>query len=765
MPIRNVTTPTVPSTTPTTPAAPTTPTTPATPAAPTPLTPARASDIYSKAPKAIKAQPNLPGSVPLGDLGGAHVSVMPDGMFALGSVPTSLSEQMRAMKVAVSQAPDNQPFAAVNDVQTLKTASANAAKLFDKLLAKPRNDAEALEFRSGRAAAMGVIEAAARRAGQLGDVDTRDALTLGLMFSVQKEPFRPLRDFAFESSLARAEKGELGKTRTAETALYPPKPPYDKWMKDGKISIVHYTDNDGSPREDNVQLYVDRGFKKKELPDGTTLLTKKAKDGKPAMEVTIPPAPTHDKPPALFEKMGDESVDMIIYAGHAGYGKRVEDALSKGVGGTGDGKMVMLMQCYGEGSIESINRAFPDAHLISTREASDDNYDLPLINNMLDGIEKRSQYDTIIKGNTKEFNSWVKTLKPEPDGMGESDIQWYKDHPVETHYFFPNSRDVLLAKIDRDRDGVQDRGDTMFNVVYPKRVDSSGGYDPLDPGAPLDGLEGTATNAAVNQLNLFARYAVLPPGLLDTNKVPWNPEVFQPAGFFEGKSTDLNAFKFEVDQANGKIKVSVNSNFAHAPAKALGRMLALEAGQFVGKQGGLPADKTAALSLSFLERVKHQEGDGNSWSSNKVESDAMQNKLFETRYGLGISVDQLMTASGNPDDFVAATFDTLLKKVQDTPALQTLGSTVPKRATEALTVPDNLQIGGSLDKDALQLLATRLGVQGKVDPQEHQWGTWTSPGSRLVINMRDAQDKPFYVSIGLDSEGVARSASKLLPTE
>lgn len=752
-------TPSIPNTTPTGPVAPTTPTTPTTPVAPTPLAPAntRANDVYGKAPKAIKAQPPLPGAVELGDLGGARVSVMPDGMMALGAVPTSVSEQIRAVKVAVSQAPDNQPFANVNDVQTLKTASASAAKLYETLLRTPRNDSEMLEFRSGRAAAMGVIEAAARRAGQLGDVETRDALTLGLMFSVAKEPYRPLKDFVYESSLSRAEKGELGKTRTAETALYPSKPPYDKWMKDGKISIVHYTDNNGSPREDNVQLYVDRGFKRAEQPDGSTLLTRKARDGKPAMEVRIPPAPTHDQPPSLFEKMGDESVDMIVYAGHAGYGKRVEDALSKGVSGSGDGKMVMLLQCYGEGSIESVKRSFPDAHLFSTREASDDNYDLPLLQHMLDGIDNRSEYNTIARKNAKEFNSWVKDLTPDPEGMSESDIQFYKDHDVETHYFFPNERAVFLDKLDRDRDGVRDAGDTMFNVVYPKRIDSSGGYDPLDPGAPLDGLDGTAASSAVNQLNLFARYAQLPQGLI--NNLPWNPEVFQPAGFFEGQSNDLKAFKFEVDQANGKIKVQVNSNFAHAPAKALGRMLALEAGQFVAAQSNLPADKAAALSLSFLERIKHQEGDGNSWSSNKVEAEATQNKLFQNRYGLGLSVDELMTSSGNPDDFVATTYEAILAKVQSNPALSTFAA--PRRATEALTVPDNLVVSGSLDKDALQNLATRLGVQGTVDPAEHQWGTWTSPGSRLVINLRDAQNKPFVVSIGLDSEGTARSASKI----
>lgn len=760
MPIRTRTT------TPTAPPAPTTPAAPAAPTAPA-TTPsgngaARAKDVYNKAPKELKAQPALPGAVELGDFGGAKVSVQPNGQLALGTVPTSLSEQVRAVKVAVSQAPDNQPFAAVNDVQTLKSAASSAAQLYTSLLKPPKNDAEALELRSGRAAAMGLLEAAARRAGALGDTDARDALTLGLLFSVQKEPYRPLKDFVFESTLQRAEKGELPKTKTAETALYPQKPPYDAWLEDGKISIVHYTDNDGSPREDNVQLYVDRGFKKKENADGSTTLTRKAKDGKPTIEVTIPKAPTHDTPPSLFEKMGDKSVDMIIYAGHAGYGKRVEDALSKGVSGTGDGKLVMLLQCYGEGSIESVSRAFPDAHLLSTREASDDNYDLPLLDKMFDGFDKKSGYDTIAKANAKEFNTWVSTLEPArpgEDGMNESDIQFYKEHDVETHYFFPNSRDVLLAKLDRDRDGVTDAGDTLFNVVYPKRVDASGGYDPLDAGAPVDGLDGTAGNAAVSQLNLFARYAVLPPGLL--GDTPWNPEVFQSAGFFEpALSSDLKAFQFSVEPGSDKIKVAVNANFAHAPKEALGRMLAVEAGQFLGQKAGLDATSTAALSLSFLERIVHQEG-GPGYSSSPVESAETQERLFRTRYGLDLSLKGLQDVTTNPDDFVAATYDAIKAKVASSPDLQALAQAQPKRATEALTVPDNLLVQGSLDRDALQQLATRLGVQGTVDPQAHQWGTWTSPGSRLAITLKDSQDKTFYVSLGIDSEGVVRAASRI----
>jgi hypothetical protein len=746
-----------------TPGAPTTPTTPASPASSTPSTPTRPRDIYNRAPRELKPARPLNGGVDLGTIGGAHITVGRDGTLGFGGVtPTSLSEQIRAVKVAVTQAPDNQPLAGVTDVAVLRSVAVSAAKLHDSLLRAPRNDAEALEFRSGRAAALALLEAAARQAGAAGDTEARDALTLGLMFSIQKEPYRPLKDFAFESSLTRAEKGELAKTRTAEAHLYPPRPPYEKWMRDGKISVMHYTDNDGSPRADNVQFWKDRGFRAKDNPDGSTTLTRRGRNGEPPMEVTIPPAPSHDAPPSLFEKMGDDSVDIIIYAGHAGYGRRVEDALSKGVSGTGDGKLVMLLQCYGEGSIESVKRSFPDAHLFSTREASDDNYDFTLLWNMMNGIERQQGYAAIEKANNKEFNEWVASLTPSPDGLSESDIKWYKDHPVETHYFYPSQREVFLNKLDRDRDGVIDANDSVFNVVYPKRIDATGGYEPLDPGAPLDGLEGTAVNNAVNQLNLFARYTELPAGLIG-NGVPWNPDVFVSTGFHEASSTDLRAFRFDIDQASGRISVSTNAAFAHAPAEALARMLAIEAGQFVGARAGLAADQTAALSLSFLERIIHQGGSGSSWNATAIESKEVKEKLLTARYGMALTPSALMAASGDPDDFTAQTYETILAKVRSTPGLEALATTEPRRATEALTVPADMQLSGSLDRAALQSVLDRLGVAGTVDADAHRWSTRASPGSRLVISVRDAQNALSYVSLGIDSEGTVRAGARITP--
>lgn len=743
---------------------------PAAPGAQTkPQQPAKPRDVYGK-PAPIRPQPNLAGPTSLGTIGGSNVVVGQDGSIGLGVVPTSLSEQIRAAQKVILEAPDAQPLSSVTDPQTVRTIAFSAAKLYEACLKTPRNDGEALEFRAGRAAALGLIEAAARRANGLGDKKTRDQLTLGLLFSLQQEPHRGLKGFAFNRLLQLTAKGEIGRTVEAEAALYPQKPPYEKWRKDGVLRVVHYTDNNGSPREGNIEEYLARGYKRTDNPDGSTTMTLEARGkGQQALktEVIIPPAPTHDAPPSIFEHMGDDSVDMIIYAGHAGYGKRVDDALSKGVQGTGDGKLIMLMQCYGEGSIESINRAFPDAHLISTRRATDDNYDFTLMDELWKAADQGHSYGTIMKNTEKVFTQWVSELTPEPEGSGmltERDIQSYKDHPISQQYFMPDHSETLLQKIDRDRDGIQDVRDTAFNVVYPKRIDGTGGYDPLDPGAPLAGLDGVALNRGTNQLNLLmARYGALPEGLLG-GRVPWNPDVFQPAGFYEGEPGDLRAFKFELDAAAGRVRVRANSNFAHAGNDALGRMLALEAGAFIAEKAGLEPAKAAALQLSFLERMLHQEGPDYAQPFSPGSDAARQEYALMQRYGLPLTFSQLTATSGNPDDFAPATFDALLAKVQATPGLERLGALDLKRVGEPLTVTQqNLVINGRIDGQTAKDLLRRLNAPGELDEARYstQWLSEGVDAKRVVFPMKDAEGKSFIVSLGLDADGVLRSAVKL----
>lgn len=739
--------------------------------------PQKPHDVFAAKPRPLAPQPNLAAPKSLGSFGGVNVIAGQDGTLGLGQVPTSLTEQIRAVQVAVLSAPDNQPLAAVGDVATLKTIAVAAAKLFEACLRPPRTDAEALELRVGRAGALGLMEAAARRAGALGDLTSRDQLTLGLLYSIGREPHRGLKAFAYDSTLGRAAKGELPATKDAKSALYPEGPPYAKWAKDGVIRVVHYADDKGSPRDGNIDEYVARGYRRVDNPDGSTTMVREAgakkNTTKLRVEVIIPPAPTTDAPPSIFERMGDDAVDVIIYAGHAGYGKRVDDALAKGVQGTGDGKLIMLMQCYGEGSIESINRAFPDAHLISTREATDDNYDFTLMETLWKAVDQRHKYATVMKEASTAFKALVDGIVPAADGtvgeLTQRDIDNYRAHPVEAHYFMPSQREVFLNKLDRDQDGVLDKDDTAFNVVFPKRIDGTGGYDPLDPGAPLFGLNGTALNHATNQLNLLmARYGALPDGLLG-GRLPWNPDVFTPAGFFEGEPGDLRAFRFEVDSAQGRIKVSVNSRFAHAGNDALGRMLAVEAGAFVAREAGLDPLKATALQLSFLERMLHQEDLLLTQPFAPGSDAARLEYAFLARYGLPLSFSQLMAASGNPDDFVPATFDALLAKVQATPGLDALAALPLSVVGKALDVPLQAPLlNGKLDAELAKVVLQQLGVTEQLD-EDHFSTLWFSntgepQPKRAVLPMKDAAGNAFIIALGIDTEGVLRSAVRLATT-
>ena len=144
------------------------------------------------------------------------VKVSVDGSLSIGT-GQSLVDQISAAKTAAVRSKDAQPFATVTDIPLLRNVASNAAHLHEQLLKTPKNEAETLEFRAGRAAALTLMQAAARRAGALGDIATRDALTLGMMLSIKNEPYRPLKDFMFDQALSRAESKELPPVESARS--------------------------------------------------------------------------------------------------------------------------------------------------------------------------------------------------------------------------------------------------------------------------------------------------------------------------------------------------------------------------------------------------------------------------------------------------------------------------------------------------------------------------------------------------------------------
>ncbi len=717
----------------------------------------------------------LDQAVELGPIAAETFRVETDGTLMTSKLKVhALGDEIEAMRVAVSEAKDHQPLGTVGDVKVLRAVASRAATLHQVLRQAPRDDGHALELRTGRAAALGLLEAAARRASALGEVEVAQALTFGLTGLARQEPFRPLKDFTLDRSLSLAEQHLLPEIDGVRAMLYPQAPPYAKWLRDGVVRMTMYVDNDGARRGGVVSFFEDSlGFKRVEHDDGSTTMKRPGASGKPPIEVTLPATPKGAPAPAIFEKMGDASTDVVIYSGHAGYGRNVEDSLSKAVTASGDGKLVVLLQCSGESSAEGVTRVFPDAQLISTTHSTDVHYAEALLTGLVKGIDTQAGYDAIRTSANASFNGWLAADRVKHPQLNHDE---YVDAPIEQHYFYPNQRDAFIKYLDRDHDGVKDLEDAVFNVVAPRRTDASGGYDPLDPGMPLHRLDGSALSASVDQLNLVARYAKLPPGLLGT--APWNDSLFVPAGYFESSSDDLRAFRFELSPGASQIKVSVNAAFSHTPKDVLSQMAAVEAGQFLGLKAGLSPTLTSTLSLAMLERIRHQAKpeaapvvtrfsdaareralESPPPTVSPIATAAAKDRFFRTRYDLAVPLRVLSEATGNPDDFGPTHFEALRARVEGTAGLSQLASVKPRRATAALDIPPKMTLPGYFELNELQNIITSLGVKGEPALPSFERGVFIQAAKTTLIPVRAAGGALSYLSLGLDAEGRVRAAS------
>jgi len=720
--------------------------------APTPD--AATSRIASRVATATRA-PTGP-AVALGKFGDASVEARPDGTILLkGAAGADTSAQLEALRtLALRPADAGGPFDKITDKALLEAISKRLADQHKALSAEPGDDATRLEWRQGRAAALHLLEAAAVRAKALGDDGLSTKLAKRLVDTAKAEPWKQLRDFAYESLISRAEAKEVpeASARTAKDAIYPAKPPYDKWMADGKIRVQMYIDNDGSLLEDQLDFYKDIGFKVKKNADGSYLATRKGENGKPPLELVIPKPGGKDKPPELFEKMADPSIDVICYCGHAGYGHRVDSALAKGVGGTGDGKAVILLQCWGHGNVESLERAYPDAQMLSTTAPTTDNHDWLLLERAFDGFQAKKGWEDIQKKTTGDLKEVFKDDPEYPDPS-----------KLEGHYFYPTTRSLLVTKYDRDGDGTNDEKDHIFNVVYPKRIDAAGGYDPVAQAVPKYALDGTALNKAVNVLSLVTRYNhLLPPE--QERKLPWKPEAWESGGFFEPAAGDLRAVQFNEDPRTGKVKVALSTRFAHTSEEDLSRMAAYEMGLWMADKAGLAGKDKTTLALGTLERALHQQGT-NYGSQGTLDEPFAEETLFKQRYGLpdSFTFAELEKVVGDPDDYKPEHFKKLSDSVKNRAGIAEAAGKAPARVGGEVAIPAGREMRFSstwVDKADITRVLNSLGVAGEVESFSPSWLQQNQPNN-LVALVKKPDGKTVHVGISTDSQGVVRAASTL----
>ena len=693
---------------------------------------------------------NIPQTA-LGQVGDQELLIASDGRIGSGAPPASEADELKAtIHLGVNTAADANAFAGVTEKAVLRGVCQRLATAHQLWGRDTASETERLELRQGRAATLMLLEDAALRAGALGDGPLCNDLARLLSTAMGREPFRAVRDFACNAYDRMVQDKKLPADKAATEAIFPAKPPYEKWLKDRTINIHFIVDNEGSKLEDAVGIFESWGLRKKENPDGSYVFTQPKYGARPAIEICIPKPADKSKgeSPELFGKMNDPKVDMICYFGHAGYGHRVDHALAKGVGGTGDGKLVLLAQCWGEGNVESLERAYPDAQVLSTTEMSSDALDYSMFGRLIEGFEKQESWSTIETG-----------IKQRLKQHWGNDPDMKNEYHFDEHYFTPVTRTVLQKHYDRDGDGVGDAQDKIFNVVYPKRLDPAGGYDPVVQATPDYALDGQALSKAINGLSLTLRYAkMLTPD--QEARVAWRPDAVTPGGFFKPAADDLRAFRFVEDPAMHNVQVQLSTRFSHTGEQDLSRMLAYEAGLWYGEKASLDNAGRVTLGLSMLERAIHQQGDWY-WSNSLLEEPWADESFLLQRYGLDQGSFAAITgASGNPDDFLPEHFKKIGEVVTQHGLASAAGAT-PKRVGVDISVPDGIRLPASgIDKSVLQSAVERLGLRGTVESFSP---TWLSDGqpNNLACVLRNSDGSTQVLGLGVDSEGMLRSAARL----
>lgn len=620
-------------------------------------------------------------------------------------------------------------------------------KEFTACAGQPPDEATGLAWRQVRASCLHLLEEAAVKTKALGGDVT--AILKQTVDVIKREPNRALRDFAFEDLIGHAEAKTLPEVKEARALLYPSAPPYEKWPK--TIKVVRYCDDDGSKIDDQIWFFKEvLGAKHVKNADGSHTLTVKRPGAKHDLEVTIPPK---SEGLNIVAPVGDGKTHVIEYCGHAGHGNFFEQALASGAKGTGEGQVMAAYQCWGEGNTETLERQCPDLQYLSTTEMTSDSYDFVMQKHFFEGLMREASWDDIMKGAVTELKKEFK-----------DDIKKGELHD-DTHYLPPTNRGRLLTHYDRDGDGVRDGEDHIFNVVYPRRVDTSGGYDPVVQAVPRFALDGSELSKSVNALSLIFRYDHLL-AAADEAKLPWDPTKWLPGGFFEPKPGDLSAFQF-TKTANGEVRVALSTLFAQTSREDLQRMLAIETGLWLGKEAGLSEDKRGAMAVVMLQRMIDGQGEWFSKEDGLLDEFWAEEQMLFSRYGLkGFSIADV-TASlgmGEHDDFLPKHFDAAAKLLKTkAPDLDKLGGRAPTRVGVALAVPVggvSLMKNDQYDSAALEAAFKQMGVPGTIEQSSPSWLSSPTAATNMLVTVNDNGKKVLY-GVGIDTTGTMLVAARL----
>jgi hypothetical protein len=339
------------------------------------------------------------------------------------------------------------------------------------------------------------------------------------------------------------------------------RPLYDEWFKDGNTKLkVDYHVGAGFWEEEVGFWQNDQGFARRDNGDGSVTLSKRVESNGKFLDVEMK---MYNGPDAMFRKMNDANTHVVVYSGHANYGKNVTKRLDGAPPLVGH-KVFFGLHCGGKGVHNEILDKWPELQVVQSLNSSYGYQDRRTLLVALQGFAERADWATISQRNVRQNSD---------------------------NYYFPSDTLIRKRAEDRDNDGIFDAWDRIvsYNTFKPQ-ASVNEHFTARDPGVAAARLDGRNLNSAVNRFLRIAGYNQWAQRLED-QRVLSN-------GFYEGTTRDP-IFKIteERDDAGTMYKVELNKCFAHMSEESLGAVMHYELGKAAAERAGLPAADAKAAGL------------------------------------------------------------------------------------------------------------------------------------------------------------------------
>lgn len=337
-------------------------------------------------------------------------------------------------------------------------------------------------------------------------------------------------------------------------------PPYTKWFANGNNKLVIDYNVGAGFWEEETQFWINQGFVRRDNPDGSMTLSKELEaDGqKTKFELVM-----RNGPDAMFQRMDDPNVHIVVYSGHANYGRNVLNRIDAGKPLAG-AKVFFGLQCGGKFVHNAILDKYADLQVVQSKNSSYGHQDRYTLLHAIEGFAKRQSWAQISDKNRRENSD---------------------------NYYFPSDALTRKKAEDRDHDGITDAWD---RVVQHNAFKPQAGIDreltPQDPGVAADRIDGRGLSAALQR---FLRVA----GYNDYAEALQNQRVLTD-GFFEG-GAQAPVFELkETRDAEGPLQlVSVNKFYAHSSESTFGALLSYRLGKQAAEGERVAPDLAKANGL------------------------------------------------------------------------------------------------------------------------------------------------------------------------